>query len=54
MSFKKIPFDYATSCESKSEEGNKGELGCMPTERLGHICESYCDKYLLLWGGLKV
>jgi hypothetical protein len=53
MSFTKIYFNETTPNERCENFIHNNEEN-IHTERMGHICESYGNKYLILWGGHRV
>lgn len=38
----------------KYEYNNNDEFKPSPTERMGHVCQVYSEKFLILWGGCKM
>jgi hypothetical protein len=46
MSFTNIHFE--------TNENNPEEEEHCPSERMGHICQVYANKFIIVWGGHRV
>lgn len=49
MSFTNIHFETNANNENAEEEDEH-----CPSERMGHICQVYAGKFIVIWGGHRV